>query len=386
MRTEVLFLTQNLERGGSQRQLVTLARGLSRRGHAVTVGVFYSGGPLIHELEADGVRIVWLDKRDRWDLPAFFARLVRLVRRERPLVIHGYLDVPNLLALLLRPLAPGSRIVWGVRSAYVDWSRFDRLTRAAFAVGCRLSRFADLIILNSFAGVVHHRALGYPKDRMVVVPNGIDTDAFAPNDVKRRRVRREWGISEAELLVGLVARLDPLKGHDTFIHAAARVAGRDPRVRFVCVGDGVPSFAAELQALAEREGVSQRLAWVTGRADMDSVYNALDLAVSTSIGEGFSNVIGESLATGVPCVVTDTGDSAVIVGDPALVVPPGDADALAAAIERVLARLTPAMKQRCRARVVEQFSVQRLVERTAEVLALPTPVVPSEPLHEVVGG
>ena len=371
MPTDVLFITQNLDRGGAQRQLVTLARGLARRGHSITVAVFYSRGTSWPELEWDGVRVVALEKGGRWDVAAFLARVGTLVRNERPRVIHGYLDVPNVLALLLRPVARGARIVWGVRSAYVDWDRFDRLTRFTFSVACRLSRFADLIILNSFAGHEHHRALGYRADRMVVVPNGIDTELFAPDAAARASVRAEWGVRETEILIGLVGRVDPLKGHDTFLHAAAAVMRRHPGVRWVCIGGGDPRLLAELQGLSERLGVAIALRWVGERHDMPAVYNALDVAVSPSISEGFSNVIGEALATGVTCVATDIGDSARIVGDATLVAPVNDVAALTRAIEAALGRLGPDSRASRRARVLEHFSVSRLISSTEEALRLP---------------
>lgn len=386
MRADVLFLTQNLELGGSQRQLVMLAGGLARRGAAITVAVFYPGGPLWRELEASGVQVVSLDKRGRWDLPAFLGRLARLVMRTRPRIIHGYLDVPNLLALLTRPFARGARIVWGVRSSHVDWTRFDRLTQLAFAAGCRLARFADLIVLNSSAGRAYHAQLGYPAARMVVVPNGIDTTTFAPDPVARRAVRAEWGIGADEVLVGLVARIDPLKGHDTFLHAAAILAGQLPRVRFVCVGSGEAAILARMQGLAERLGVAQRVTWAGARRDMTAVYSALDLAVSASIGEGFSNVIGEAMAAGVPCIVTDTGDSAWIVGDDALVIPADDASALARAMAQALPRLGAELSATCRGRIAREFGVERLVDRTIDALGLAVGARALRPRAELAHG
>jgi glycosyltransferase involved in cell wall biosynthesis len=206
---------------------------------------------------------------------------------------------------------------------------------------------------------------------MVVVPNGIDTELFAPDAVARARVRAEWGVGENEILVGLVGRVDPLKGHDTFLSAAASVMRRYPAVRWVCIGGGGDArLLAQLQLLSEQLGVASALRWVGERHDKPAVYNALDVAVSPSISEGFSNVIGEALATGVTCVATDIGDSARIVGDSALVVPVSDVVALTQAIEVAIGRVGPESRGECRARILELFSVGQLVSNTAEVLHL----------------
>jgi glycosyltransferase involved in cell wall biosynthesis len=370
MRTDVLFLTQNLDGGGSQRQLTVLARGLAARGYAVTVAVFYAGGELQAQLERAGVRVVPLGKRGRWHVAGTVASLKTLVREERPIVTHGYLDVPNLLTLVMRYFEPGTRAVWGVRAAYVDWSRYDFLTRLMFRAACVLSRYADLVIVNSLAGRNHHVALGYPAGKTVVVRNGIDTNLFRPDPNARSELRREWRVGESEVLVGLVARLDPLKGHDTFLRAAAKLAARTDGFRFVCIGGGATQYEQKLRLKAASLGLTERIIWAGSRSDMPAVYNALDIAVSTSSGEGFSNVIGEAMSTGVPCVVTATGDSAAIVGDTGAVIPVGDSDALAGAVTTLAERQSAAARERCRRRIVEHFGLDRLVDETAAVLGL----------------
>src|SRR3569623_1069815 len=129
---DILFLTRSLDRGGAERQLVVLAKGLARRGHAVAVAVFFGGGAYEAELAEDDVRVINLGKQGRWDILPFLNRLVRLLRKERPAVLHSYLGVPNILATIIKPLLPGIRIVWGVRDSHVDLSRYDWLSCKAY--------------------------------------------------------------------------------------------------------------------------------------------------------------------------------------------------------------------------------------------------------------
>ena len=374
VRKTVLFLARSLDRGGAERQLVVLAKGLACRGHAVSVTVFFGGGVFESELAGAGVRVINLGKRGRWDILPFLSRLLGLLRKERPVVIHSYLGVPNILAVVLKPLLPGSRIVWGVRASNVDLSRYDWLSRLAYILERRLARFADRIISNSDAGKCHAVANGFPKGKMVVIPNGIDTEYFRFNPEGRRQVRLAWGVGEDEILVGITARLDPMKDHPVFLEAASYIVRERRGVRFVCVGGGPANYANALKQHAAALGLTNQLIWADARDDMPAVYSALDISASSSYyGEGFSNTIAEAMSCCLPCVVTDVGDSALIVGDTGNVVPVGDHRALAAEIQRLI-NLSPEQRwelgEACRARIVSEFGIDRLLQRTEQVLDL----------------
>ena len=367
----LLFLTRSLTYGGSERQLVALAKGLWRQGVSVTVATFYPGGPLGRDIESTGVSIESLEKRARWDVLGFFWRLLRLVRRIQPTILHGYLATANILTVLLKPLFPSAKIVWGLRASNMELERYGYVDQIQSWVECKLSHFADLIVVNSHAGFDFAARKGFPQDKMVVIPNGIDTERFVPDRLLRDKLRTEWGVGPTEILIGLVARLDPMKDHPTFLRAAAFFARECPHVRFVCVGDGAASYREQLQALSRELGLAESLRWVGFRDDIAAVYNSLDLACSSSLfGEGFSNAIAEAMACGVPCVVTDVGDSAAIVGATGEVVPGGDPQALANGWRRLRARLRvqPDLRAEARNRIAQHFGVASLVERTSAAL------------------
>jgi glycosyltransferase involved in cell wall biosynthesis len=369
--------------GGAERQLVKLVRGLDKSQFDVTVATFYDGGSLRPEMEAvPGVRVISLQKKGRWDLLGFLIRLRRAVAEVRPHVIHGYMGVANEFALLVGRMAgsrgrAGSearapvRVVWGLENSRTDCSGYGLVSAWSYRIGAHLSRFPDLIIANSEAGRKAYSASGYSRRRMIVIPNGIDADLFCPDPEARRAQRAAWGMAPGETLIGLIARLDPVKDHRTFLRAAARVAPRHPELRFVCVGSGPDAYRDALHSSPEAKELGERLIWAGESTEMPAVYNALDIACNTSHSEGLSNVIGEAMATGVPCVVTDVGDSARVVGDPSLVVSPGDPAALAAAWSRVLdlpeAR-RKALACEMRERIVTHYSVQSLAANTEGAL------------------
>ncbi len=341
------FIIRDLGHGGAQRQLVLLAAGMRREGHEVSVIHFYDGA-FRAELEAAGVRTVCIGKKSRWDLLGFFFRLVKAARASRPDVLHGYLAESNLMALLLKPFSGFPRVAWGVRDSQTDAHLWGILGRLSFRLNCLLARFADVIICNSQAGRAYYLARGYPAHKTHVVPNGIDTGRFQPKSRPHSDVPT----------FGFVGRLSPMKDHATFLKAAALV----PEARFVIVGSGDAAYAREMRELATSLGIADHVTWLPAQSDMPSVYAGFDCLVNASaFGEGYSNVIGEAMACGVPCIASDVGDSAAIVGDPSRIFPVGDHEALAKCLREFRPTET-------RSRIIAEFSVERLIERTTRLL------------------
>ena len=368
---KVLFLCRVLDYGGAENQLVSLAKKLSERGIETGIAVHYSGGGLEDELKGSKVAIFPLNKQGRWDILGLYRELVRVVSNEKPDVLHPYLADSNALSVLVKPFLPKLKIVWGVRASYVDFDRYDWLTKALFATTCRLSRWADLIIVNSHAGRVFHQRRGYPSKKIVVIPNGIDTCRFSPDPDAGARVRREWNVPGNENLIGLVGRLDPIKDHPTFLEAAALTLKHRDDVRFVCVGGGKSPYKEELQRMAAHLRISDRVLFAGLRRDIHAIYNSFNIATLTSLGEGFPNVVGEAMSCGIPCVVTDAGDSERIVGSTGIVVPPGDPQALARGWQRILemGREEKAdLGYKARDRIVSSFGTEVFVDRTEDTL------------------
>lgn len=364
---KIVFLVRSLDYGGSQRQVVTLVKSLSQDKFEVTVLCFYSGEPLEQDLKNSNVRVIGLDKRGRWDIFGFWSHLITQMRLLNPDLIHGYLGVPNILTIFLKPFFPSCRMIWGLRNSQMDLARYDWLRGLSFQIERFLSPLADLIIVNSHVAIGDHVGKGFPANKMIVIPNGIDTERFKPDRAARLKFRGEWGIGADTLLIGLVARLDPMKDHQNFLKAAALLSRQRQDVRFICVGTGAEDYAKKLYRLADELGIDDMVIWTGAYANMPAVYNGLDIATSTSCyGEGFSNAIGEAMACAVPCVVTDVGDSAWIVGDSGVVVEPNNPEALAAGWLLCLSQERHELGGQARERILENFSVNRLVSASQQ--------------------
>ncbi|MBU1611031.1 MAG: glycosyltransferase, partial [Proteobacteria bacterium] len=367
---KLLFLIRSLEAGGAERQLTTVTNELAERGHEVHIAVFYGGGAL----EADLVKVSLhdLEKQGRWDTVGFLSRLVRLIRSLRPDVAHGYLGTANLLLALVRPFLPATPVVWGVRASNMNLGHYSRLHQVHFRMERLCSGVPIRIVYNSVAGRTYAEGAGFDPTRGITIPNGIDTKRFQPCPADGTRLRKQWNIPATSLLVGLPARLDPMKDHPTFLKAAYQLARNREGLRFVCVGGGPKSFERTLRTLASDLGLTDRLVWAGSREDMPAVYSAMDLCcLSSAFGEGFPNVLGEAMACGVPCVTTNVGDAAQVVGELGLVVSPGDTTALSEALAAMSERLEmegAGLKAACRASIEERYGVDQMVKRTEALL------------------
>ena len=250
----------------------------------------------------------------------------------------------------------------------MDLSRYDWASRACYRFERALAPRADLIIANSKAGKSHAVKNGFPASKTIVIRNGIDLVRFQPDRTVGLSLRRTWRIPEGTPLVGLIGRIDPMKDHRTFIRAVGwiRKAGRD--VRFVCVGRTKEPEFQRIEGLARELGVDAALTWAGEQSDMSAVYNSLDLLCLSSISESFPNVVCEAMACGIPCVVTDVGDSADIVGQTGRVVPPRDPRALADAVMGMLDEQRSLPDASLRRRIAGHFSVDQLIYETEHVL------------------
>jgi glycosyltransferase involved in cell wall biosynthesis len=273
----------------------------------------------------------------------------------------------NLVGGLAARLAGIRPLAWGIRQSVLDPRYHKRTTIWTARLCARLSRhLPDRIVCCSEAVRRAHAAFGYETGRMVVLPNGFDLDAYRPDPAVRLSVRQELGLPEGTLLIGLVARFNPQKDHHNFMQAAALLHARLPDVHFLLCGDGVSMQNAELAQWVEEADIGPNIHLLGCRQDVPRLSAALDIASSSSYGEGFPNVVGEAMACGVPCVVTDVGDSALIVGDTGRVVPPRNPQALAEAWHDLLIagpNYRRLLGTAARRRIQECFSLPTITRR-----------------------
>ena len=364
----ICFLIRQLNSGGAQRQLLTLAKGLSHT-QRVTILSFYPGGEFWEEAQSlHGVTCIDLKKKGRYDILGFGWNLISTLRTLAPDVIYSLLPVPNLLTALYKLGGGKTRVVWGIRSGEWCLRAYQPSLRLAVWLEKKLVTVPDLVIANSHAGAELMLSYGVKPQRLHTIPNGIDCNYYCPDTDKGQAFRTKYSLSTSTLLVGLVGRLDPVKGHEVFLRAAQIILQHKDDVAFLCIGSGPQELRQIWERYAYDLGISHKLHWIEFQSDMRPVYNGLDLVVSASLSEGFPNVLAEACACGRVCIATDVGESRAILGRPELIVPPNEPETLASAIQAALAGDIHAPGRELRDRVKVLFAPELLVERTLSLL------------------
>lgn len=368
---KLTHIISGLDTGGAETLLhALLARSDAQRFRAEVISLT-DVGPVGERIRALGVPVQALGMRRGQASPMDVLRLSRLLRASAPDAVMTWLYHANLIGGVAAKLAGALPVAWGIHHTFLD-PRKDKLTTLLTArAGAPLSRlFADRIIYCAESAREVHERLGYARAQGLVIPNGFDVDAFCPDEGHRLSLRAELGLPREAQLVGLVGRYSPYKDHANFVQAAARVAAAHPGVRFVLCGNGVDADNPELGGALREAGLTERVHLLGRRGDMPRIHAALDLAVSSSYSEALPLAIGEAMASGVPCVVTDVGDSARLVGNSGIAVAARSPADLAAGIDRMLSLDPEALRrlgEAARARVSERYRLSAMVEQYEDV-------------------
>lgn len=365
--TRLCLIITGLSTGGAETMLLKLLQGLDRQRFTPEVISLTTPGEVGPRLQAMGIPVAALGMcPGRPDAQRFWA-LVRHLRHSAPDVVHTWMYHADLLGGLAARLAGVRALAWGIHHSNLDPEHNKRATLLVVKVCAWLSRWVPRGILTcSERARSVHAAAGYCANKMVLIPNGFDLTRFVPDASARLSVRAELGLTPDTPLVGVVARDDPQKNHLGFVQAAAAVRSALPPCHFLLVGQGIDSGHAALVQGIARAGLQDHVHMLGRRDDVPRLMSALDVLASPSHGEAFPNVLGEAMASEVPCVVTDVGDSADIVGDTGRVVAAGDMGDMA---RQLLAVLQMPAEQRCalgaraRARVQVRYDLGDVTRR-----------------------
>ena len=357
----VTHLITGLDVGGAETMLARLVTRSDRGRFQHRVISMHEPGAMAEPIRAAGITVESLSMRSGMPDPRTLLTLRRLLTAEKTDVLQAWMYHANLLASVIGPTVQ-TPVIWNMRAVPdVDYGRQVALIDATLS---RMARRPAAVIVNSEHGRQYMAKRGYDGARWRVIPNGFDTTQFAPDVSARRRLRMEWGVGEDQVLIGLVARLDPVKDHLTFLEAARLLGELEKTVRFVCVGGGDERYFDQLRDAASGAGIADRVIWAGSRSDMAAVNCAFDIATCSSLSESFPNVVGEAMACGVPCVVTDVGDAARLVAETGIVVSPHSPSALASAWHEMIvsgAAARIARGEQARERIIANFSLDRVV-------------------------
>lgn len=363
---KIVHVITGLEVGGAETMLLRLLSQCDRQQYQFEVVSLTDMGPMAANIASLGVPVRALGLRRELFLanPWLLIRLAGWLRQSRPDLVQTWMYHANLIGGIANKLAGRSPLIWSIRQTNVDTESVG-LRTSLIAKGAALlsKRLPEHILYNSDTSRRAHAGLGYDDVNASVIANGFDLDIFGPDAGARSSIRSELGLSADTPLLGLIARYDPQKDHATFIAAAEKVRRHHPRCHFLLAGKAVDPANRELADQIERAGIGEYCHLLGHRGDIPQLNAALDIACSSSMGEGFPNAVGEAMACAVPCVVTDVGDSARLVGETGNVAPPRQPEALAAQFISLLDQGPETWRSRglaARERIREHYSLSAI--------------------------
>jgi len=366
---KVLHIITGLNQGGAERQLANLVSKFPNESEVFSV---LNPGIMTDEIESLGVPVYHGGVARSTSL-AWIPTLKRIIKKVAPDIVMGWMYHGNIAASMTCFLGYRGPIVWNVRHSVHDIRREKFSTRCVIRAGASLSGSPSRIVYNSLTAAVQHEQLGYAEAKRVIMPNGFDLERFQP-DLKARDIwRAKLGIKSDEFLIGVIGRSHPMKNHLGWLKAFRMLVNDGLPVQCVMVGTGVaePNGPA-VMAVRELE-LTSRVRLLPATDSPELLYPAFDLLVMPSLwGEGFPNVVGESMACGVPALVTDVGDAATVIGDTGFVAKAGSPEAIAECARIALGPHNGQLKalgRAARERMVKCYSLESVAERYRSLLA-----------------
>jgi glycosyltransferase involved in cell wall biosynthesis len=364
----ILFLSTGLHAGGAEFVLLRLLSQLDRQRFAPSVISLIEPGPVAEKIRQLGISVRSLGMRPGQLSPASLLRLVAWLRRDPPEVMQTWMYHADLLGGVAARLAGHIPTSWGIHHSDPLAHGYGPFTALTVKLCARLSHWIPKqIVCSSEASRRAHVAVGYAADKMIVIPSGVDLAALKPDPTARRLTRQALSIPREAPVIGLVGRFHPQKDHQNFVRAAKLLVSTRSSVYFVLCGEGVTWDNEELTTWIDKAGIRASCRLLGRREDVPQLMASFDLAtLSSCFGESFPNVIIEAMSCGVPCVVTDVGDSAYIVGSTGVAVPPRNPAALAGAWEHMLALGQEQLAQEgvaARQRIKNHFDLPQNVDR-----------------------
>jgi len=365
---KVLHVINGLPVGGAEIFLLRLLENLQQSPIENVVCTLRPDTELLPKFQQIGVSVEVLGGKAT-DL----FRLRRFVNQTQPDVIHSWL-YHSILATELTRLSLMSRfpVCWGIHHTIQRLELEKSTTRFVIKTLRHFSSRAERVIYVSQAGREQHERIGFDTSKSLVIPNGYNVEKFSPDSEAGQRFRQSIGASKGDFLIGILARYNPVKDHACFIEAAAYCAKEMPQAKFVLVGRDITESNEAIMTLINSHGISNCCFVLGERSDVSDIINGLDAVVSSSLSEAFPIVIGEAMSCGTPVVVTDVGDSALLVGDERWVVPSADPQGLAQSILR-LAEFSPSQRQqlglKLRQRVIDNFSIAAISQQYFDIYA-----------------
>lgn len=369
---KIVYLTTGLNMGGAEVMLYNLLSKIDRDRFEPTVISLMDKGVFGEQIEQLGIPVHSAGMLVGKPSLSSAKKVIDLIKQAQPDLIQGWMYHGNLAAQFFN-FVSGKKtpVLWSIHHSLHDLPSEKPLTQAIIRFGSWSSKYISKVAYVSEKSKGQHQKLGYSDKNGCIVPNGFDISKFQPSPEVRQQFRQELGISDDTFLIGSLARYHPMKDHANLLRAAKVLLDQSPDTKFVLIGTNVDNENSALTDLIEELGIGKNIYLLGQRRDIPKITPALDILTSSSaFGEAFPLVIGEAMACGIPCVVTDIGDSGWIVGDTGKAVPPKNPAALAQAWQEMIDLAPTARADKstaARNRIVEKFALDSIVDQYEDI-------------------
>lgn len=358
---KVVHVIVGLNVGGAELMLKRLIESQKQLpGYEHSVISLTDSGVIGPQLISQGISVRCLGMKGLLGLPKAFLCLLAEIRSFRPDIVQTWMYHADLLGGLAARFSGIRNVIWGVRTTDLEKGG-KSATRLIRKLCAYLSRsIPTKIVCAAEASRKAHVAVGYYAQRMLVIPNGFDLSHLIATVEQRRTLRASLSLSEEHFVIGSLGRFNAVKDQANFIAATAILAKLNPALRFLMVGRGLTADNVALTELLNDTGCADRYILLGERGDAAVCLSAMDIFCLHSKTEGFPNVLGEAMAMGVPSVVTDVGDAALLLGGNGIVVPAQDARALSLGLKQMMELSSEErrlLSANAKARIVEKFTM-----------------------------
>lgn len=367
MKQKIVHIITDLATGGAQMMMYKLLKNIDLNKYQIEVISMIDNGVIGEQIQALGIQVHTLNIKKTHPNPLAIIKAIKICSNSH--IIQTWMYHADLFGFIIAQWVKPKKIIWGIRHSTFDNS--DKKSTVFIArINAALSKYVNHIISCSERAVYVHQQLGFNISNMIVIPNGFEVDRFCKRSESKKMLCDELDLLEDTIIIGRVARWHPMKDYEALFKAISLLQDYSNFV-LICCGENIDNANEELRTLLLNNNIRDRVKLLGNRVDMEHIMSATDIHVSSSLtGEGFPNVLGEAMACEVPCVTTDVGDSAFVVGDTGEVVEPGDYKELAKAIKKIIDMSEDerrALGLKARQRIIEQFEVNQVCKKYQQV-------------------
>lgn len=369
----VLHIITSLNNGGAEAVLYRLCTNDTAAHHSVIS--MMDMGKYGRLLQQAGIPVCCLDMPQGKLTLSGLKKLYQLLKLKNFDIVQTWMYHADLIGGVLARLIGVKTVFWGIRHSSLEKGASKKSTIFIAKLCAVLSKvIPKRIICCADAALKVHAAIGYDRSKLNVIYNGYQLERFSVNPSAGDVVRQQLAINETTKVFGMVGRFDPQKDHANLFASLSIFNQRS--VDFVCllVGTGMVDSNIELMSMLKAKDLVSNIKLLGQRSDIPEVMNALDLHIlSSSFGEGFPNVVAEAMACGTPCVTTDVGDAALIVGETGWISPPRNSEAMAELIQQAITEQQTnqddwqSRRRACRRRIEENFGMETMIRKYHQV-------------------